>query len=201
MERKEKRMAARFKCGRAEVTSTGTSSMVVADFMGIFSPMSGTRRGTAFSGSDCCNALSLLYSLRNCRLFSVTSQVYLKHYNENVAQHLRRGGVRRSSPVGRPRQQRGMEWVWEAHRPPCEPTVAREVPQALGPLSLSLERRSAPQAGEVAPPAAPRRGKASRRRLLKCKRAFHSEPGIERTSLAEAGTEPKWVSCGDGSSA
>src|ERR1700730_3836857 len=43
MERKEKTTPARFKRGRAEVATAGTSSRTAADFMGIFSPMSGGR--------------------------------------------------------------------------------------------------------------------------------------------------------------
>src|SRR5882762_5020032 len=202
MERKEKTTAARFKRGRAEATTTGTPSMAAADFMGNSSPMSsGASRGTTPPASPCCNVLSLLYSLPYHRRIAVTSQVNLVHYDENVARHLRRGGVRQSCSLGRPRQQRGMEWLWEAHRSPCEPAVARHVPQALGPLSPSLEGRSAPQTDAIAQSVASYRGKTSRGRLLECKRAFRSEQGIERTGLAEARTEPKWVSSRDGSGA
>src|SRR6267378_3820339 len=151
MERKEKTTAARFKRGRAEGMTTGTSSMAVADFMDIGSPKSGgASRRYGSAGSRCCNALSLLYSLRQHRRIVVTSQADLNHYDENVAQHLWRCGVRQSCPLDRPRQQRGMEWLWEAHRSPCESAVARYVPQALGPLSPSLERRSARQIGAIA---------------------------------------------------
>src|SRR5437016_10874591 len=92
-----------------------------------------------------------------------------------------------------------MEWLWEAHRSPYKSAVACHVPQALEPSSPFLERHSAPQTGAIAHSAAPRRGKASRGRLPRCKRAFQSESGIERTGAAEASTGPKWVPRRNGS--
>src|SRR2546430_3868770 len=86
-----------------------------------------------------------------------------------------------------------MGWLWEPHRPPCEPAVARHVPQALESSSPSLERRGAPQTGAIACSAAPRRRKSSRRRLSWPERNLESESGIERTGLAESSTGPKWV--------
>src|SRR6266852_4788746 len=202
MERKEKTTAARFNRGRVGAMAPGSSSMTVADFMGIGLPGNGGANfGSAAARSSCCNVLSLLYSLRQHRRLPVTSQVNLNHYNENVAQHLRRGGVRQGRPLGGSCQQRGMGWLREAHRSACEPTVACHVPQALGPLSSPFERPSSPQAGEVAQSAAPRRGKTRRGRLPEPKRNLEAEPGIERTGLAEDNTEPKWVPHRDGSGA
>src|SRR5882724_13195550 len=76
--------------------------------------------------------------------------------------------------------------------------MAGHVPQALGALSPSLARRSASQTDTVAKPAAERRGKSSHGRLAQPRRNLRAEPGIKRTGLAEARTEPKWVSHRDG---
>src|SRR6266851_3594067 len=202
MERKEKTTAARFNRGRVGAMAPGSSSMTVADFMGIGLPGNGGANfGSAAARSSCCNVLSLLYSLRQHRRLLVTSQAHLRHYDEIGSRHLPREWVRQGRPLGGSRQQRGMGWLREAHRSACEPTVACHVPQALGPLSTPFERPSSPQTGAVAHSAAPRRGKTRRRRLPEPKRNLEAEPGIERTGLAEANTEPKWVPHRDGSGA
>src|SRR5713226_7063177 len=188
MERKEKTTAARFNRGRVGAMAPGSSSMTVADFMGIGLPGNGGANfGSAAARSSCCNVLSLLYSLRQHRRLLVTSQVHLRHYDEIGSRHLPREWVRQGRPLGGSRQQRRMGWLWEAHRSACEPTVARHVPQALGPLSSPFERLSSPQAGEVAQSAAPRRGKTRRGRLPEPKRNLEAEPGIEPSRCGAIG--------------
>src|SRR6266478_671580 len=132
---------------------------------------------------------------------TVTSQVYLGHYSETFPQHLSREGIRQDRPVGRPRQQRGMEWLRAVHRSPCESTLARHVPKALGALSLSIAGCSAPQTRAVAQLAASRSRKTNGRRFYRQQRALGSESGIRRTGLAEVGTGPKWVPSRDDSGA
>src|SRR5437879_1693379 len=147
--------------------------MTAADFTDIASWSE--RQRTLRYGSPsfrCCNVLSLLYSLQEHRPSLVTSQVNLSHYGESIAHQLPRGGVRQGCSLGRSRQQRGVERLWEAHRPPFQPAVARHVPQALEPLSSPLERRSAPQTASIAPSPAPHSRKTSCGKLPKCRRAF-----------------------------
>src|SRR5712692_7589759 len=202
MERKEKTTAARFDRGRARATAPGSSSMTAADFMGIGLPgKAGANCSAAPAHPGCCNVLSLLYSLRQHRRLPVTSQVHLRHYDETDSRHLPREWVRQGRPLGGSRTQRGMGWLREAHRSAREPGVACHVPQALGPLSSPLKRPLSPQTGEVAQSAAPCHGKTGRRRLSGPKRHLESESGNERSGLAEASTEPKWVSHRDDSTA
>src|SRR6266480_3355822 len=175
--------------------------MTTTDFMDIGRQSAVTKAAYGSSSLCCCNALSLLYSLPKHRRFLVTSQTHLNHYDESITQQLPRGGIRQGCSLGRSRQQRGMERLWEAHRSPYKRALAHHVPQALEPSPPCFERRSAPQTGAIARSAAACRGKANRGRLPKSKRAFQSESGIERTGAAEASTGPKWVPRRNGSGA
>src|SRR6266436_10442087 len=114
MERKEKMMVARCKPGRAGVITAGTSSMTVADFMGIRSPTSSrASRGTAPQVPVAVTLYHCYTHYRSIGYFVVTSQAHLNHYGESVPQHLPRGGIRQCRSLGRSHQQRGMEWLWE----------------------------------------------------------------------------------------
>jgi hypothetical protein len=86
MERKEKTTVARFKRGRAGAKEAGSTSLTAEDLRDIGSldnEQAWPRH--EFQRRDCCNALTLLHSLRKHKLLRVTSQVHLKHYNETAA--------------------------------------------------------------------------------------------------------------------